>query len=109
MAPFVLALRRPRRASEAPPSNFERHSSNTNLWSTMNLITPAAAAVELGVSEKTLSKWRCQGKGPPFQRHGHDCVRYDHAAVIEWRSRQPKTVRYLSLSADAQVNSVGGP
>lgn len=75
----------------------------------MDLISPAAAAVELGVSEKTLSKWRARGKGPPFNRHGHDCVRYDRATVIEWRDKQPKTVRYLSLSIAAQANPIGGP
>lgn len=72
-------------------------------------ITPAQAAVMLGVSERTLSKWRCQGKGPPFERHAHDCIRYDRAEVKEWRDKQPKTVRYLSLSSAASINLAGGP
>lgn len=62
-----------------------------------DLISPAVAAVELGVSEKTLAKWRCNGKGPPYIRLAHDCVRYDKDAVRNWRSQQLTTVRYLSI------------
>lgn len=66
-----------------------------------DLISPAAAGVELGVSEKTLAKWRQAGKGPPFVRIAHDCVRYPLRPLREWRANQLVTVRYLSLSAAA--------
>lgn len=66
-----------------------------------DLVVPAVAAVELGVSEKTLAKWRHTGKGPSFVRLAHDCVRYSLPALRSWRSQQPRTVRYLALSPGA--------
>lgn len=66
-----------------------------------DLISPAAAAVELGVSEKTLAKWRQAHLGPPFTRLAHDCVRYDRKRLRDWRSNQLVTVRYLSLRVAA--------
>lgn len=66
-----------------------------------DLISPAAAAVELSVSEKTLAKWRQAGKGPPVIRIAHDCIRYRLGPLREWRAKQVVTVRYLSLRVAA--------
>jgi hypothetical protein len=42
---------------------------------TRQYIPPAAAAEVLGLSEKTLSRWRWAGKGPPYRKFGSS-VRY---------------------------------
>lgn len=40
-------------------------------------------AEQLGLSTRTLLRWRLQGVGPPFVRLGRS-VRYSGAAVREW-------------------------
>lgn len=51
------------------------------------LSTKQAAAV-LGLSHKTLNNWRCQGKGPAFQKAPgpHGAVRYPLSTLSAWRS-----------------------
>jgi excisionase family DNA binding protein len=44
----------------------------------------------LGVPSKTLADWRLRGLGPAFVRVGRH-VRYEPAAVDEWKAKQ--TVR----------------
>jgi Helix-turn-helix domain len=60
-------------------------------------LTPAAAAVYLGISEKTLTKWRQAGKGPAFVRNQDGRVRYTIEALKEWRATQTVTIRYSPL------------
>ena len=64
-------------------------------------ISPAAAAVELGVSEKTLAKWRNARRGPPYERTANGCVRYSKERIKRWRAQQVTSVRYCSLERAA--------
>jgi hypothetical protein len=43
--------------------------SNTVFLGTPHLTTPDAA-IYLGLSKKTLEKWRLAGSGPPYRRYG---------------------------------------
>ena len=50
----------------------------------LNLITPEEAASYLGVSHRTLAKWRCIGSTTiPFIRVGK-CVRYSVSDLDDW-------------------------
>lgn len=53
------------------------------------LLTPAQVATYLGVTCGTLAQWRWKGIGPRWvklSRGRAGRVRYDHAAVIAWKS-----------------------
>ena len=69
--------------------------------STSDLLPPTAAAAELGISEKTLKRWRDQGKGPPLAPGGKGHPLYNLDALRRWRASQPvvTTVRYLAMGA----------
>lgn len=45
-------------------------------WDMMRLLSEREASRRLGLSIRTLQKWRLQGNGPPFLKLGH-AVRYD--------------------------------
>lgn len=47
------------------------------------LLNAAAAAQLLGLSPKTLEKWRSEGKGPPVIRLGRR-VAYSRGAIVQW-------------------------
>ena len=47
------------------------------------LLTEAEAAKLLGISQRTLEKWRSRGQGPPFARIGK-AVRYPSQALENW-------------------------
>lgn len=48
-----------------------------------SLVSPATLAERLGTTERTLSEWRINGRGPAFIRVGRG-VRYRPEAVDEW-------------------------
>jgi predicted DNA-binding transcriptional regulator AlpA len=79
----------------ALPTPWRDQSSMTDL------LPPAAAALELGISEKTLTKWRRENKGPTFVRTSGDRVRYSKEALNEWRATQVATIRYTPLECVA--------
>jgi hypothetical protein len=47
------------------------------------LLTQRKAAEFLGVSERTLERWRVTGAGPPYLKRNR-CVRYLLADLINW-------------------------
>lgn len=51
-------------------------------------LTPGNAAVVLGISEKTLANWRCNGAGPPFLKlpGRRGSVRYPLSTLLSWRN-----------------------
>jgi DNA-binding transcriptional MerR regulator len=53
-----------------------------------NLLTPTEVSKILGVSERTLRRWRENGCGPPFIRLGTDApgsiVRYARAQMVDF-------------------------
>lgn len=42
----------------------------------------------LGVSVRTLERWRNRRTGPPFVRISHNVVRYPEHSVQEWLERR---------------------
>ncbi|MER7234037.1 helix-turn-helix domain-containing protein [Streptomyces olivaceus] len=57
------------------------------------ILTPERLATELGVTQKTLAKWRYSGAGPRYIKLGgtgktHP-VRYRRADVNRWLNAQP--------------------
>ena len=51
------------------------------------LLTPEDVAAEIGVSLRTLSRWRTDGTGPPWIKAGHH-ARYRPADVEAWLTRR---------------------
>lgn len=47
------------------------------------MLRPPRAAAFLGVSPRTLAKWRWEGVGPPFKRAGR-CILYAPADLDSW-------------------------
>lgn len=52
------------------------------------LATPCEVSEALGIPEKTLANWRCQGNGPKYLKLGGKHVRYDWADVNAWLDGQ---------------------
>ena len=50
----------------------------------MELLKEKQAAEALGVSRRTLQRWRLSGDGPPFARIGLRRVAYPQAALAAW-------------------------
>ena len=47
-------------------------------------MTTEQAAIFLTQSKNTLRQWRCQGKGPAYEKRGRT-IRYAKSALIAWR------------------------
>ena len=62
--------------------------------STLILLTERQAADKLGLSDRTLQRWRETGYGPPFRKPGKS-VRYVEFEIDDWINRK----RYGSSSA----------
>ena len=54
------------------------------------LLTESEASLRLGLSVRTLQKWRLHGNGPRFLKLGH-AVRYDPADLDEYISTARRT------------------
>jgi Helix-turn-helix domain len=52
-------------------------------------LTPKEAAELLRLSKVTLSRWRTEGVGPPYNKFGH-CVRYDLFTLLGWADDQTR-------------------
>jgi predicted DNA-binding transcriptional regulator AlpA len=68
------------------------------------LLSERDASRRLGLSVRTLQKWRLQGNGPPFLKLGH-AVRYDPEDLDAYVAR----ARRRSTSDRAQEHSVREP
>jgi hypothetical protein len=55
------------------------------------LIAEMHAARFLGVSARSLQKWRCEGGGPNFVRVSSRCIRYRRRDLIEWSESRLKS------------------
>jgi hypothetical protein len=58
-----------------------------------HLLSPAAAAEYLGVTEKALENWRGTGVGPTFIKLSPKCIRYDREDLNAhiWANRKRST------------------
>lgn len=72
------------------------------MFDTKFLTTEEAAGL-LGLSRKTLERWRLTGEGPKFVRLSSRCVRYREADLDEWAS----TRTYSSTSAATVAAMMG--
>ena len=62
--------------------------------------TPAVVAKRLGVTEKTLANWRCEGSGPPFFKAGGR-VLYRPVSVDAWEASREHNGLLASLRSEA--------
>lgn len=53
-----------------------------------DVLTTAQAAAHLTVSEKTLRRWREEGKGPDYRRDPDGRIIYTRGALTAWRETQ---------------------
>ena len=51
-------------------------------------LLPIEAALYLRVAPKTLTKWRGQGKGPPYRKVAGTLIRYVQSELEEWMQAQ---------------------
>lgn len=58
----------------------------------------AAMAARLGVSRRTLQRWRAEGGGPPYVRLGPRLVAYDEAASDAWAASRTFASRAAELA-----------
>lgn len=56
----------------------------------LTFLNQAMIALLLGVSERTMERWRLEGSGPPFRKFGRR-VMYSRADVIAWANAQRRT------------------
>jgi predicted DNA-binding transcriptional regulator AlpA len=68
---------------------------------------PHEAAAHIGVSKKTLQRWRKDGKGPAYTTIAASIIRYRKSAVDEWLAER---IRYAVLDcvADWKTDGLGG-
>lgn len=58
----------------------------------------ATLAHRLGVSKRTLQRWRAEGGGPPYIRLGPRRVAYDESASDAWATARSFTSRAAELA-----------
>ena len=68
------------------------------------LLNEREAAAALGVSVKTLQRWRCEGRGPSFRRMSARCVRYAERDLQGYIEGIP-AVRSTAEAAQAAARS----
>ena len=51
-------------------------------------LLPIEAAAYLRVAAKTLTKWRGQGKGPPYRKVAGSLIRYVQSELDDWMQAQ---------------------
>lgn len=56
-----------------------------------NVLTTAAAAEHLRVTEETLKRWRRNHTGPPYVRLGYNVVRYRVDDLTAWMNARTVT------------------
>ncbi len=55
----------------------------------MTLLDTTQAADKLRLARRTLEKWRVEGKGPEYRKHGA-LVYYEERALDKWSEDQTK-------------------
>lgn len=63
------------------------------------------AAKELGVSERTMRRWRARNEGPAFLEFG-SIVRYEPAALQEFKKQNTRHTRPVISPAGAELPRV---
>jgi hypothetical protein len=88
----------------------KRKAAKIDLKSALGVYSVAEYATMRGVTEKTLSAERCNGKGPPFQKFGRhvqypiEGVHEFHAAsTVKPQDRAQEIARRRKAKRDAQA------
>ena len=55
------------------------------------LFSTGAAAQQLGLSPRTLEKWRLTGEGPPYLKLSPHAVRYRMSDIEAWLGQRQRT------------------
>ncbi len=55
----------------------------------MTLLDTRQAAARLRLARRTLEKWRVEGRGPEYRKHG-DRVYYTEQALEQWSQSQTR-------------------
>jgi hypothetical protein len=56
----------------------------------MTLLDTKQAAKKLRLARRTLEKWRTEGRGPEYRKHG-DLVFYEERDLEQWSDAQRRT------------------
>jgi excisionase family DNA binding protein len=72
-----------RRLGEACRKEVSMPDDSRNPTPAKPFLTTKEAAAWLGLTRNTLEKWRVQGGGPPYRKHGR-YVRYHLDDLVEW-------------------------
>jgi predicted DNA-binding transcriptional regulator AlpA len=65
------------------------------------LLTEKQVATLLGVTARTLQRWRVTGDGPAWVRVGPRMVRYSEAVMVEWAGGRTFAHRAAELAEGA--------
>ena len=77
----------------------------------MMFLTPREAATLLGLSVRTLDRYRCNGKGPAFYKFGGR-VRYTPDDLGQWAATRPpgrKAIRTKHALHEEPLDAWPGP
>ncbi len=66
------------------------------------IVNQTKVAQHIGVSSRTVERWRANGDGPPFVRLGQRRVGYRVADVEAWASRRVHPSRAAEMAAAAR-------
>src|SRR5688572_2673014 len=66
-----------------------------------HLLTEKQVATLLGVTTRTLQRWRVTGNGPAWVRVGPRMVRYSEAVMVEWAEGRTFAHRAAELAGGA--------
>jgi predicted DNA-binding transcriptional regulator AlpA len=66
-----------------------RETATSDTPQSVKLLTCPEVAAALGVSTRTVERWRLAGQGPPARRLTARAVRYDAAALAAWVESRP--------------------
>jgi len=64
-------------------------------------LSEGAEAKRIGVSPRTLQRWRAEGNGPPYLRIGMRRVGYDPVKTDEWLASRSFAHRAAELAQSA--------
>jgi predicted DNA-binding transcriptional regulator AlpA len=68
--------------------------------SSSQMLTEKAVAARLGVTARTLQRWRTTGDGPAWIRIGPRMIRYSEAGVSAWAAARTYAHRAAELAGD---------
>ncbi len=87
----------PAKRAKSPPNEAQGSPGTSPPW---RYLDENAAAAALGVSPRTLQRWRRDGGGPRYIRVGLRRVTYDPAVIEEWAAERSFPHRAAELARE---------